>query len=61
MVVSDKKSREEMIKNATERKRRQREKLKEKYGDEEYKKIHAQKIAEDRKRKKEREQEEKKE
>lgn len=58
LSISNKKSPEEMKNKATERKRLQRERLKEKYGDEEYKKLHAKKIAEDRKRKKERDQQE---
>ena len=50
--ISNKKSVEERRKWERERKKLQREKLRERYGDEEYKKLHAQNIAENRRRKK---------
>jgi hypothetical protein len=50
--ISNKKSVEERRKWESERKKLQREKLRERYGDEEYKKLHAQKIAENRRKKK---------
>ena len=52
IVVSNKKSVEERRKWESERKKLQRDKLREKYGDEEYKKIHSQKIAENRRKNK---------
>ena len=52
MIKSNKKSQEEITKSATERKRLQRKRLKEKYGDEEYKRLHAQQIADNRKNRK---------
>lgn len=50
MVQNNKQTIDEIRKKATERKRLQRERLKEKYGDEEYKKMHARQIAENRKK-----------
>jgi hypothetical protein len=52
MVVSNKKSKEEIKMYATEKKRQQRENLKQRYGDEEYKKMRAKEIAEWRKKNK---------
>jgi hypothetical protein len=52
MVVSNKKSKEEIKMFATEKKRQQRENLKQRYGDEEYKKMRAKEIAEWRKKNK---------
>jgi hypothetical protein len=46
----NKKSKEEIRENARIRKQAQRKRLLEKYGDEEYRKIHAKQIAENRKK-----------
>ena len=50
---TNKKTPEEIRDNARIRKQQQRERLKEKYGDDEYKKKHAQEISDYRKSKKE--------
>ena len=53
IVKNDNKKTDDEIKEAARlRKQKQREKLKEKYGDEEYKKMRAKEIAENRKKKK---------
>jgi hypothetical protein len=53
MVKSNKKTPQQLKEEAAERKRKQRLALKERYGDEEYKKTHAKNIAEQRKKQKE--------
>ena len=51
MVTSNKKSKEEITECARIRKQEQRKRMKEKFGNEEYRKIHAQEIAKNRKKK----------
>jgi hypothetical protein len=53
LTKSDKKSKKEMTEAAKLRKQEQRKRLKEKYGDEEYRKMHAKQIAAQRKKKNE--------